>query len=535
MVKAIKKSRFAFLAASVLIAFAGGVSFAKPDPLAVKEEAGFYYGYGKGSTKEEAQLEGKRDLIETALTTTLRSSNPKASRVKVNDDSVKGRVQKLNPYVQDKPGTNVVYRIKIQDWEKDENAFAESLRQSLAPKYESFIGKKNIADKLNSGVEILNVLASNGETDLLTVQAGGTELFARKVESVCSDAVKNLNLSLSVKDGIVKPDTQFSVTASDSNGNPVSGLNLKVDWEIPALLGETETPDDVVAFVKTNSLGNASIEYPVADEFKNKAVTLTVSTAFADNPTATKAMKKLDVESSADGNYIYIEDISSAFATAKIEAGDFMAGAVSQDSKARKVEVSHQATTGAYEISIAPVTNAQFAAFVHASRSEIRPEYFDNSDYNGANQPVIGISVSDAEAYAEWLSEQTGSKYRLPTEEEWEKAARAGKEIIYPWGDEAPNKGKNANYKGNGKFKFTSPVGSFEKGNNELGLEDMSGNVWEWTSSTHSTEEGSALRTVKGGSWMDGPTDLRISNFKDIDGSRGYPDVGFRLVKEVSE
>lgn len=63
----------------------------------------------------------------------------------------------------------------------------------------------------------------------------------------------------------------------------------------------------------------------------------------------------------------------------------------------------------------------------------------------------------------------------------------------------------------------------------------MAGNVWEWTSSTHSKEPDSTLRTVKGGSWMDGPAELRISNSVDRDSTQRYADVGFRLVMEVSE
>lgn len=531
MVIATVKSRLVLLAASACIAF-GGAAFAKDDPTAVKEEEGFYYGYGKGSTKEEALAEGKKDLIETALTAAVRSSNPKASRVKVSADSASARLLKAKPFAQDKPGTKVVYRVKVQDWEKAEAEFSQTLRESLAPKYESFAKKNDIADKLNAGVEILGVLASNGVTDLLTVQAGGTELFSRKVEAGCAQAVKSLNLALSEKDGFIGPDTKFHVTAANADGKPVAGLNLKAEWEVSSLLGEEESPSSAVSFIKTDSLGNADIDYPVSEDFKGRCVVISVSTAFADTPTATAAMKKLDASEAVDGNYIYMEDIAKEFAAAQIPAGEFMAGAVPQDGKARKVEASHKAETGSYEILLSPVTNAQFAAFLHATRSESRPEYLDNSDFNQASQPVIGVSVSDAEAYAQWLSEQTGAKYRLPTEEEWEKAARDGKETVYPWGDEAPNKSKRANYKGNGKYKFTSPQGAFENGANGLGILDMAGNVWEWTSTSRSEDGESSLRTVKGGSWMDGPSDLRISNFKEIDAQAGYPDVGFRLVRE---
>jgi formylglycine-generating enzyme required for sulfatase activity len=89
-----------------------------------------------------------------------------------------------------------------------------------------------------------------------------------------------------------------------------------------------------------------------------------------------------------------------------------------------------------------------------------------------------------------------------------------------------------ANYNGNGRFSSTSPVGSFEAGKNAYGMFDMAGNVWEWTS-THKGP-GSASLIVKGGSWMDGPADLRVSNRREVDPSKGYVDVGFRLVREAT-
>jgi formylglycine-generating enzyme required for sulfatase activity len=143
---------------------------------------------------------------------------------------------------------------------------------------------------------------------------------------------------------------------------------------------------------------------------------------------------------------------------------------------------------------------------------------------------VVGVSHAQAARFASWLSRQLGVVKRLPTEDEWERAARGGQDVIYPWGDEIPSNGGRANYSGNGRFDSTSPVGSYEDGKNAYGIFDLAGNVWEWTS----TQQESGTLIVKGGSWMDGPTDLRISNRRELDPSMGFADVGFRLIREVT-
>jgi formylglycine-generating enzyme required for sulfatase activity len=168
--------------------------------------------------------------------------------------------------------------------------------------------------------------------------------------------------------------------------------------------------------------------------------------------------------------------------------------------------------------------------YLEDTKAERLPEYWDNSEYNQPEQPVIGVSYEDAVRFASWLSAQLGVAKRLPTEDEWEKAARGGREVIYPWGDQSPDGGR-ANYSGNGRFRSTSPVGSFEAGKNAYGLYDMAGNVWQWTSTGRA---GTGRLIVKGGSWMDGPADLRVSNRREVDPSKGYVDVGFRLVREVA-
>jgi len=525
--------RIKILSALLCFAVIGSAAFAKPKTESVKEEDGYYYGYGKGSDKNANLEAGKKDLIEEALTATLKAKNSRAKRITVSEESVKARLPKFGTYKETKDGTTITYRISVKDWDKEEKKFAESLRKTLTPRYEAMNRKTNMAEKLDEAMAILKVLSDNGETDLLTLQADGTELFSKKVEAVCTDAVKSLQITLSQNDGFIGPDTKFSVKAADGNGKPISGLTLKINWDVVSILPVEGDLPQSIATVKTDSLGTADIDYPVSEEFKNKTVALTVSTAFGFAAPNSAAMKKLDASNAVDANYVHVEDMAASYPSVKVEAGEFNAGSLAHDSRAGKKEAPHTVTLAAYEIDVAPVTNAQYAAFLHATRASEKPEYFDNSDYNAAEQPVVGVTAEDAEKYAAWLSEMTGSKYRLPTEEEFEKAARAGNEVIYPWGDEAPNKNKAANYKGNGKFKFPSPVGSFENGKNAWGLVDMAGNVWEWTSANRSETEG--MRTVKGGSWMDGPTDLRISNYRDINGQEGTAEVGFRLVKEVTE
>ncbi len=523
---------FAILCLSLLCA---GQAFSKPKKTdLVKEEEGFYYGYGKANTQEEALALAKKDLLEAALTATLRLSDPKAARISVSDKAATERLTGLKPiYPKEKVLTNVVYKVSLKDWEKDSKAYEEKLRSSLAPLYSSITVKGSAAEKINKASEILNTLAECGQADLLTLQAGGTELFARKVESVCQSIVGNLEIAIATENGFVGSDTVFAVSVKDKAGSPVSNLSLKALWEVPGLSISTSYGEiqPVVSVLTTDENGSATVDFPLSEEFKNKILCLTVSTPFSMSPRATKAMRKLDAESSVEAHYVYFENLEESFKSVGIKGGEYKTGAVPQDTRAGVKEKERTVTLRDFAIDLAPVTNFQYAAYIYLTDSASSPEFFDNSNYNQDSQPVVGISAADAESYAEWLSSQTGEKYRLPTDDEWEVAARAGTVNVYPWGDDAPNKSKAANFKGNGKFTAPSPVGSFMNGANAWGLVDMAGNVWEWTSGVRAGEEG--FRTVKGGSWMDGPIDLRISNYKNIDSEIGLPDVGFRLVKDA--
>jgi len=236
----------------------------------------------------------------------------------------------------------------------------------------------------------------------------------------------------------------------------------------------------------------------------------------------------------AEVRCFHVEDLDAFFgAEVLIPGGTFTAGAPPRDKRATRKEAARDVRTTDIFIDVYPVTNALYEMYLDDTAAVSFPEFWDNPDYNQPDQPVVGVSYEDANRFAAWLSERLGVEKRLPTEDEWEKAARGGRDVIYPWGDESPADGVRANYSGNGRFRATSPVGSFEAGRNAYGLYDMAGNVWQWTATPVVTAAGIERRIVKGGSWMDGPTDLRVSNRRDLAPSLGYGDVGFRLVREA--
>ena len=103
------------------------------------------------------------------------------------------------------------------------------------------------------------------------------------------------------------------------------------------------------------------------------------------------------------------------------------------------------------------------------------------------NYPAIGINWDSATAFCKWLSAKTGKKYRLPTEAEWEKAARGTDQRRYPWGNEITE--TNANFVGTQKFDTVRPAGYFDqKGASPYGAQDMAGNIMEWCQDSYSRD-----------------------------------------------
>ncbi len=215
-----------------------------------------------------------------------------------------------------------------------------------------------------------------------------------------------------------------------------------------------------------------------------------------------------------------------------VKGGTFQMGSNEYDSE----KPVHPVTVSDFYISKYEVTFDEYDAFCEATKRQ-KPA---DQGWGRGKRPVINVSWEDATAYCKWLSEKTGKNYRLPTEAEWEYAARGGAKsegFEYSGSDDLD---KVAWYSSNSKNQ-THPVG--QKKANELGLYDMSGNVWEWVqdwygdysskAQTNPKGPGSgASRVLRGGSWIGYDDYCRVA---DRDGGipilRDY-DFGFRLVQD---
>jgi formylglycine-generating enzyme required for sulfatase activity len=149
------------------------------------------------------------------------------------------------------------------------------------------------------------------------------------------------------------------------------------------------------------------------------------------------------------------------------------------------------------------VTFAQYDAFARATG---RPLPADEG-WGRANRPAIHVSWTDAKAFADWLSTGSGRRFRLPSEAEWEYAARGGTTTLYWWGDKPdPNMANTAADQGRDTFPDTAPVGSFPA--NPVGLYDVLGNVWELVEDCRKPDyEGAPL---DGSAWVDKDCDSRV-------------------------
>ncbi len=219
-----------------------------------------------------------------------------------------------------------------------------------------------------------------------------------------------------------------------------------------------------------------------------------------------------------------------------------------------------------YYIDVFPVTNKQYKEFIDKTghdlpygEEELQKPYSWNKDDQTypegmGDHPVVLVSHEDAETFCKWRSKEEGNEIRLPTEEEWEKAARGEDGRKYPWGDEFDFKRLNCAdyhlqkvlkdsdewlkefnegfYKKNKDKALTSDVGRFETGVSPFSCHDMAGNVWEWTSSFYDKDKDTFV--LRGGSWYFGGGGCRCAYRSRYSPSYWSSRVGFRCARTVT-
>lgn len=210
-----------------------------------------------------------------------------------------------------------------------------------------------------------------------------------------------------------------------------------------------------------------------------------------------------------------------------------------------------RATTSAYAITVTPITNRQYAAFV-AETGHRAPDV-DRGTWTGyglihpyertrrfawivgkppagrGDHPVVLVSRADSAAYAQWLSRRTGTRWRLPTELEWEKAARGTDARVFPWGNEFD--AMRLNSLDAGPFD-TTPAGAYPSGASPFGVLDAAGQVYEWTATLAAPDRA----IVKGGSWDDkgcGVCRPAARHARPV--ALKHILIGFRLVRDAAD
>jgi serine/threonine-protein kinase len=226
-----------------------------------------------------------------------------------------------------------------------------------------------------------------------------------------------------------------------------------------------------------------------------------------------------------------------------VPAGEFTMG---DDNGESDEKPAHTVYLDAFWIDQYEVTNKQYQACVGAGTCEppsafnsaTHPSYYGNSEFD--NYPVLYVNWDKANRYCEvWAGGD------LPTEAQWEKAARGTDERTYPWGENINCNKSNYNIKCIGDI---SPVGNYESGKSPYGVYDMAGNVWEWVNDYYENDyyvmldddvfnprgpSGSGINVLRGGSWYSTENDSRSADRDGDTSQNAGPHIGFRCARSA--
>jgi len=224
-----------------------------------------------------------------------------------------------------------------------------------------------------------------------------------------------------------------------------------------------------------------------------------------------------------------------------IPAGEFLMGCEQGRDEERP---AHRVWVDAFAMAIRQVTTRDFAAFLQATGHPAPPNW-GQPGFDDPCHPVVSVSWFEAEKYCRWVSDLTGHTYRLPTEAEWERAARGGEEgRLYPWGDDLPASQADYQQRWGGEVLGPLPVASGKP--NPFGVFDLCENVHEWCADFYQADyyarspgrnptgpSTGERRASRGGSWRHHLRVSRVAARSSIPPSFQYADYGFRVVRAL--
>lgn len=349
--------------------------------------------------------------------------------------------------------------------------------------------------------------------------------------------------------------SQVSVSVSINGGASIQAQRIGNGvWTVPSLNRSDYASSNTIRFVWTEQVGSRSLLLAEFDGTFSPGAGANVDPV---GQFATGGSARFDVDSDgisnlAERNSIpatdpFTRNQQSAIAAPEmidIQAGCFdMGSAAGEAGREQDEGPEFNVCLNAFRIGKFEVTFNQYDLFAQAT---VRSLPGDES-WGRDNRPVVNVSWNDATAYAAWLSSQTGRRFRLPTEAEWEYASLAGSNAPFYTGQTITTDQANFNgsttYNGSviGEFRArTLPVGSFAA--NAFGLHDVHGNVWEWTCSVYVNvysgaeqvcgSSSSVERVIRGGSWGNSPVNLRAANRSSDAPAFTFNTIGFRLAED---
>ena len=229
---------------------------------------------------------------------------------------------------------------------------------------------------------------------------------------------------------------------------------------------------------------------------------------------------------------------------ALIPAGDFPMGSVKGSANAKSSEGPQRMVyLDAYHMDVYEVTTKDYAKFITATQPQAPKAWNQLNLATQGDRPVVGVTWNDATAYCQWVGK------RLPTEAEWEKAARGTDGRQYPWGNEVPTADRATLKKRWDGYNTPTPVGSLEAGKSPYGVYDMAGNAMEWVSDWYDPKyydtaghkknpkgpDAGKAGIVRGGGWGFLPADARSARRINPPRETRCTNIGFRCAKHASE